>query len=104
MDSQTDPVLGHEQAGRRPVVVLSANWWTASPAPVIAIVPMSTKVKGLPHQIAVPTGTVGLSKASYLLPEHLRFVDRRRLVEPIGGSLPEDTMTRLRTVLYRMLG
>ena len=91
MDSQTDPVLGHEQAGRRPVVVLSANWWTASPPPVIAIV-------------AVPTGTIGFSKASYLLPEHLRFVDRRRLVEPIGGSPPEDTMTRLRTVLYRMLG
>ena len=85
-------------------MILSANWWTATRAPVVAIVPLSTKVKGLPHHIEVPAGTGGLSKISYLLPEHLRFVDRRRLVQPIGGSLRTDLMARLRSVVFQMLG
>ncbi len=98
-----DPVVGHEQAGRRPVVVVSANWWNQAGGPVVGIVPISSKVKGLPHHIAIPEGMGGLPRASVLVPEHLRYVDRRRLVDPVGGELSSEIMAKLRDLIFKMM-
>ena len=102
--AQLDPVVGHEQAGRRPVVIVSADWWNETQAPVVGIVPLSSRAKGMPHHIKVPAGVGGLSKESFLMPEHLRYVDRRRLVAPVDGSLSPEVMLRLRTLILRMIG
>ena len=98
-----DPVVGHEQAGRRPVVIVSSNWWNQANAPVVGIVPISSKIKGLPHHIPVQAGMGGLPRASVLLPEHLRFIDRRRLVEAVGGELNVEIMAKLRDIVFKML-
>lgn len=102
--AQLDPVVGHEQAGRRPVVVVSGDWWNETHAPVVGIVPLSSRAKGMPHHIKVSAGAGGLSVDSFLMPEHLRYVDRRRLVAPVGGSLSSEVMQRLRTLIVRMIG
>jgi mRNA interferase MazF len=99
-----DPVLGHEQAGRRPVVIVSADWWNSSPAPVVGIVPLTSRGRGLPHHVKVVAGEGGLGVESYLMPEHLRYVDRRRLMTRVGGSLSPATLDALRPVIARMLG
>ena len=102
--AQLDPVVGHEQAGRRPVVVVSGDWWNETHAPVVGIVPLSSRAKDMPHHIKVSAGAGGLSVDSFLMPEHLRYVDRRRLVAPVGGSLSSEVMQRLRTLIVRMIG
>ena len=58
----------------------------------------------MPHHIKVPATLGGLSVDSFLLPEHFRYVDRRRLVAPVGGSLSTEAMQRLRTLIVRMIG
>lgn len=102
--AQLDPLVGHEQAGRRPVVVVSGDWWNETQAPVVGIVPLSSRAKGMPHHVKVEAGTGGLAVDSYLMPEHFRYVDRRRLAVPVGGSLDEEVLQRLRTLIVRMLG
>ncbi|MBY0503467.1 MAG: type II toxin-antitoxin system PemK/MazF family toxin [Bryobacteraceae bacterium] len=102
--AQLDPVVGHEQAGRRPVVVVSGDWWNEIQAPVVGIVPLTSRAKGLPQHIKVPAGSGGLAVDSFLMPEHLRYVDRRRLVALVGGSLDAALLERLRTLIIRMLG
>lgn len=99
-----DPVVGHEQAGRRPVAVISADWWNATLAPVVAVVPLTSKGRALPHHIRVNAGQGGLTVDSFLMPEHLRYVDRRRLIDRVGGSLDANVLVELRAVVSRMLG
>ena len=86
------------------MVIVSADWWNETQAPVVGIVPLSSRAKGMPHHIKVPAGVGGLSKESFLMPEHLRYVDRRRLVAPVDGSLSPEVMLRLRTLILRMIG
>ena len=53
--------------------------------------------------ILIPEGMGGLPRASVLLPEHLRYVDRRRLVDPVGGELSSEIMAKLRDLIFKMM-
>lgn len=66
-----DPVKGHEQAGRRPVVIVSCNAFNAATG-LAWVVPVTTKIKGRPKEISFPaeheiTGAILL--------EHMRCID-----------------------------
>ncbi len=65
-----DPRVGHEQSGRRPVIVLSYKA-LADHTRVVVIIPITSKVKGLPYEIVLKnTKTTGA-----ILPIHVRSVD-----------------------------
>jgi mRNA-degrading endonuclease toxin of MazEF toxin-antitoxin module len=44
---ELDPVEGHEQAGRRPALVLSVDAFNASPAELVTVLPITSKVRAL---------------------------------------------------------
>lgn len=48
-----DPQAGHEQAGRRPAVILSPKAYNARVG-LALICPVTTKVKGYPFEVALP--------------------------------------------------
>lgn len=98
------PVLGSEQGGVRPVLVVQNNIGNKYSPTVIAaaITSKLTKAK-LPTHIAVEEGQFGLSKASVILLEQLRTLDKRRLRERIG-SLDEPTQLRVDRALLISLG
>ena len=67
-----DPRTGHEQSGRRPVVVLSHKE-LAEHTNLVVVSPITSKLKGLPYEIEL-TGT---KTRGAILPIHVRSVDFR---------------------------
>ena len=84
------------------MLVLSTNWLNDSNCPTVAVIPITSRNRGLAHHVPIPVGTAGLRTASFLLLEHTRFVDRRRLEQRIGTAPPEVLMNVSR-VLRQLL-
>ena len=97
-----DPVRGHEQAGHRPVLVVSATAFNKGPAGLVIVLPMTTRDRGIPMQVSVDPGEGGVSQRSLIKCEDIRSVDQRRLTKRIG-SVSEGTMAMVRANLRTLL-
>jgi mRNA interferase MazF len=88
-----DPSVGHEQAGRRPVLVLSHDVISRSIG-LVAIVPMTTWKKGrriYPTEVLLPAAATSLPAASLALCHQVRTVAARRL-SPASGRLDDEEL------------
>lgn len=99
-----NPVVGTEQAGIRPAVILQidrAN--TASPHTIIA--PFTSKIRRalLPSHVLVAAGVGGLSQDSVLLCEQIRVVDKSRITRVIG-QLDNNHMEQVNQAISVILG
>lgn len=84
------PTRGHEQAGRRPALVISADRFNASRAGVVFVVPFTTRRRGLPTHVEVRPPLGGLREVSWARCEDLRSVSVERLVSgPLGAVTAE---------------
>ena len=84
-----DPQAGHEQAGRRPAVVLSPSIYNRSSGLAI-VVPITSQIKGYPFEVPIPPGA---RVSGVILSDHLKSIDwQARGAERIG-QLPEETLT-----------
>lgn len=96
-DCQLNPVAGHEQAGRRPCLVISVDQFGKGPSELAIVVPITrTNRTALDTRIDPPEG--GLSDVSYAQPYQVRAVSRERLVRR-RGSVRAATLT---TVISRV--
>jgi mRNA interferase MazF len=80
-----DPSRGHEQAGKRPVLVVSADAFNAGPAGLVVVVPITSKAKGIRSHIAVEPGSTALRTKSYVLSEQPRTISKERLSKQLGS-------------------
>ena len=79
------PVVGSEQGGVRPVLIVQNDAGNKFSPPVIAAAITSQKDKtNLPTHIEVDAGNCGLAKDSIVLLEQVRTIDKRRLREKMG--------------------
>ena len=79
------PVVGSEQGGIRPVLIVQNDIGNKYSPTVIAAAITSQKYKtGLPTHIKVNADGCGLAKDSIVLLEQVRTIDKRRLKEKIG--------------------
>lgn len=79
------PVIGSEQGGTRPVLIVQNNTGNRhSPTVIAAAITSQTGKARLPTHINIPGGSVGLSKDSVILLEQVRTIDKRRLRERMG--------------------
>lgn len=69
-----DPVLGHEQAGRRPALVLSVKSY-ARASGLVLVVPITSRGKGYPFE--VPLSPAGRTRG-VILADAIRCVDFRK--------------------------
>ena len=89
------PVVGSEQGGVRPVLVVQNDVGNKySPTVIAAAVTSKIDKAKLPTHIELPSSTYGLARDSVILLEQIRTLDKRRLKERIG-ELNEITMTRV---------
>lgn len=97
------PVVGSEQGGIRPVLVVQNDVGNKYSPTVIAAAVTSklTKAK-LPTHIELPSA-FGLQKNSVVLLEQIRTIDKRRLKERIG-ELPDSTMSKVNRAILISLG
>lgn len=99
-----NPVVGTEQAGIRPVVVVQIDRANAvSPHTIIA--PFTSKIRRaiLASHVFVPAGVGGLSQDSVVLCEQLRVVDKSRIIRVIG-HLDDNYLDNLAIALCTILG
>ena len=86
-----DPIVGHEQRGTRPCVVVSDSAVTAAQRfPLTCVVPLTrTPGEGALYPRLSP-GESGLRHASHALLDHLRSVDKRRVRRVYGRIRAEE--------------
>jgi len=98
------PVVGSEQGGIRPVLILQNDVGNKFSPTVIAAATTSklTKAK-LPTHIALEKEKYCLPKDSIVLLEQIRTLDKSRLLDYIG-ELPTETMNKVNVALMVSLG
>ena len=97
------PVVGSEQGGVRPVLVVQNNVGNKySPTIIVAAITSQTKAK-LPTHVELEAAEGGLSKNSVVLLEQLRTIDKQRLKERIG-TLSENQIPDVEKALSVSLG
>ena len=95
-----DPSQGLEQAGTRPVIIVSRDAINLH-SPVVVIVPLTSRVNKnrlLPSHVEIKMGEGGLPVDSVALCEQVRAVSTTRLTRPLG-HLSEDTISQLNSAL-----
>ncbi len=98
------PVVGSEQGGLRPVLIVQNDVGNKYSPTVIAaaITSQVTKAK-LPTHIGVYAESYGLAKDSVILLEQMRTIDKTRLKEKMG-HLDEDVMDKVNDAISVSLG
>jgi mRNA interferase MazF len=97
-----DPTVGHEQGGRRPVVVVSSDGLNSLPINMVVVVPLTGQDRGLVTQPPISSTTSGLQRVSFARPEDARAIDASRLRRRLGiVSLSE--LSEIRKVLRYFL-
>ena len=85
------PVIGSEQGGIRPVVILQNDVGNRfSQTTIVAIITSRLNKAKLPTHIVIDSNNYGLNKKSVILVEQLRTIDKRRIKEKLGKVSPED--------------
>jgi mRNA interferase MazF len=94
-----DPQAGHEQAGRRPALVLSPLDYNDQVGLVLAC-PITNQVKGYPFEIPLPPG---LKVTGVVLADQIKCLDWRARKAVRIGSVPEPVVDRVIARLSKLL-
>ncbi len=98
------PVIGSEQGGMRPVLIVQNDVGNRFSPTVIAAAITSQKDKArLPTHIQVDSAESGLAKDSVVLLEQIRTLDKRRLKE-LMGRLDDGFMSKVDRALSVSFG
>ncbi|MCL2848031.1 MAG: type II toxin-antitoxin system PemK/MazF family toxin [Firmicutes bacterium] len=98
------PVVGSEQGGIRPVLIIQNNTGNKySPTIIAAAITSQLSKARLPTHVELPKANFGLPKDSVILLEQLRTLDKKRLQEKLG-ILDNVLMTKVDRALLISLG
>jgi len=86
-----NPQAGHEQAGRRPAVVLSPQNYNGKTGLAI-LCPVTNQVKGYPFEVLVPAG---LSVDGAILSDQVKSLDWRTRNAELICTLPDETISEV---------
>ncbi len=87
-----DPTLGHEQAGSRPVLVLSADIFNARSGTIIAVV-LTSQQPSAGFPLTFELSDAKLPKKSWVKISQIRTLSTQRLGKKIGASSDEELET-----------
>lgn len=98
-----NPTIGREQAGRRPVLIVSDNALNSSPRGLVVVIPVTGTSRGLPTHVPIIPPEGGLSKPSVLMIEQVRSISKDRLGRRYD-VVSQATMGRVDQILRIVLG
>ena len=84
-----NPQVGHEQAGRRPAVVLSPQSYNSKVGLAI-LCPITSQVKGYPFEVLLPAG---LPVAGAILSDQVKSLDWCARNAELICTLPDEVMS-----------
>ena len=94
-----NPQAGHEQAGRRPAVVLSPGTYNARVG-LALFCPVTSKEKGYPFEVRIPAG---LPVSGVVLADQLKSLDWRARQAELAVRLPPQTTQEILQKLLILL-
>jgi mRNA interferase MazF len=83
-----DPVAGHEQGGRRPVLVLSGSSYNDLRNEQLIVAAITSRERGLPFHIPVGADS-GLRTPSWVQAESVRAISAQRVIRQLGRARPQ---------------
>jgi mRNA interferase MazF len=93
------PQAGHEQAGRRPALVLSPQAYNGK-AGLLVCCPITSKVKGYPFEVPLPDG---LGVTGVVLADQVKSLDwqarRADFIAQVSPDVVKDVLAKLNTLL-----
>jgi mRNA interferase MazF len=98
-----NPTLGHEQGGRRPVLVVSIDAFNVGLSGLAIVLPITSRVRPLPLHLPVNPPEGGVRLPSAILCDAVRSIDQRRLID-CWGTVTTATMSMVEDRLRRLLG
>ena len=98
-----NPVRGHEQAGRRPALVISVDGFNRGPAGLVVVLPVTSREKGIPFHVEMSPPEGGLREPSFVQCEEVRSVATEQLAGRLGAVSPQ-TMEAVEDRLRILLG
>ena len=99
-----DPTRGHEQAGRRPALIISDDRFNRGRAGLVFAIPLTTRERGLPTHVPILPSEGGVRAPSFIKCEDLRSISLDRLVEGPWGLLAPRTVAAVEERLRLLLG
>ena len=98
------PVIGSEQGGLRPVLIVQNDMGNKhSPTVIAAAITSKVSKTKLPTHIDIMGSHVGLAKDSVILLEQIRTIDKKRLKEKMG-HLDDATMVHVNDAIHVSFG
>ena len=89
------PVIGSEQGGIRPVIIIQNDIGNKySPTVIVAAITSQINKAKLPTHVEISSEEYGLNRDSVVLLEQIRTLDKKRLKEKIG-HMTEDDMKKV---------
>ena len=79
-----EPTRGREQAGRRPVLVISVDQLGTGPSELALVVPLTRTSRPSPLYVPIEPPEGGVREPSHAMPEMVRSLRRGRLVDRWG--------------------
>lgn len=98
-----NPTRGHEQAGTRPILVISSDTFNRGPAGLVFVLPLTRTNRNIPLHIAVDPPEGGLTSRSYILCDAIRSISRDRLGTTSWGILTLSTMRQVEDILRLLM-
>lgn len=98
-----NPTRGHEQAGMRPVLVISTDTFNHGPADLVFVLPLTRTDRRIPIHIAVDPPEGGLSARSFILCDALRSIAKARLGPQAWGRVSIQTLRKVEDVLRLLM-
>ena len=98
-----DPILGREQGGYRPVVVVSADWFhDVSGAELLLCVPLTSQNRQYATHVSIEPPEGGVRKPSWAMCEQMRATSRERFRTHLG-QVDQATVERIRTIVRQLM-
>ncbi len=94
-----DPQAGHEQAGRRPAIVLSPSAYNRRVG-LVLVCPITRKIKGFPFEVVLPEG---LPVHGAVLADQIKSLDWRARAIEHAGAAPARVVTEVLGKLTTLL-
>ena len=94
------PVVGSEQGGIRPVLIIQNDMGNKySPTVIAAAITSQVNKNKLPTHIEIESDEFGLKSDSVILAEQIRTIDKSRLKEKIGHIEDETTLSKINNAI-----
>lgn len=94
------PVVGSEQGGIRPVLIIQNDVGNKySPTVIAAAITSQTNKTKIPTHIEIDSQKCGLKSDSVILAEQIRTIDKSRLKEKIGHIEDESVISKINNAL-----